>query len=176
MTGAKDVPPIHGSAARAVAELLGSARLMALGVNRPDGWPQVTTVGYVNDGLALYFVIARDSQKFANLQVDPRASAAIRPEGAEADTVGVSIAGRVTEVTDPAEVERLNRMVFARYPEACAFCPGGASVAVMRLTPEIIAPVAVIGGRSRAQTYTLGEGGAPPEADPGAGRGVSALF
>lgn len=114
-------PPIPSGAVAAVAELLASARLMALGVNRPDGWPQVTTVGYVADGLKLYFVIARDSQKFANIQADPRVSAAIRPEGAEADTV------------------------------------------------------AVIGGRSRAQTYAIGEGGAP-EPDPGAGRGVSALF
>lgn len=168
-------PPIPSGAVAAVAELLASARLMALGVNRPDGWPQVTTVGYVADGLKLYFVIARDSQKFANIQADPRVSAAIRPEGTEADTVGVSIAGRAEEVADPAEVERINRMVFERYPEARAFCPGGASVAVMRLVPEIIAPVAVIGGRSRAQTYAIGEGGAP-EPDPGAGRGVSALF
>lgn len=175
MTEANETPPIHGGAVAAVAELLGSARLMALGVNRPDGWPQVTTVGYVNDGLMLYFVIARDSQKYANLQADPRVSAAIRAEGAQADTVGVSIAGRAVEVTDPAEVERLNRMVFERYPEAGAFCPGGASVAVMRLAPEIIAPVAVIDGRSRAQTYSIGAGGAP-EPDPGAGRGVSALF
>ncbi len=175
MTATTETPPIHGGAVAAVAELLGSARLMALGVNRPDGWPQVTTIGYVNDGLKLYFVIARDSQKFLNIQADPRVSAAIRPEGADADTVGVSLAGRAVEVTDPAEVERLNRMVFDRYPEARAFCPGGTSVAVMRLSPEIVAPVAVIGGLSRAQTYAIGPGGAPPPS-PDAGGGVSRLF
>jgi hypothetical protein len=45
----------------------------------------------------------------------------------------------------------------------------------MQLSPEIVAPVAVIGGRSRAQTYAIGPGGAPA-ADPGLGRGVSRLF
>jgi nitroimidazol reductase NimA-like FMN-containing flavoprotein (pyridoxamine 5'-phosphate oxidase superfamily) len=175
MTATTDVPPIHSSAVAAVAELLGSARLMALAVNRPDGWPQVTTVGYVSDGLNLYFVIARDSQKFLNIQADPRVSIAIRPEGADADTVGVSLAGRAVEVTDPAEVERLNRMVFDRYPEARAFCPSGTATALMRLSPEIIAPVAVIGGRSRAQTYAVGPGAAP-STGPGAGYGVSRLF
>lgn len=170
-----ETTPIHGGAVAAVAELLGSARLMALGVNRPDGWPQVTTIGYVNDGLKLYFVIARDSQKFRNIQADPRVSVAIRPEGADADTVGVSLAGRAVEVTEAAEVERLNQMVFERYPEGRAFCPSGSSVAVMRLSPEIVAPVAVIGGRSRAQTYAIGPGGAPPP-NPGAGVGVSRLF
>lgn len=175
MTATTETTPIHGGAVAAVAELLGSARLMALGVNRPDGWPQVTTVGYVNDGLKLYFVIARDSQKHLNIQADSRVSAAIRPEGGEADTVGVSIAGHAVEVTDPAEAERLNQLVFERYPEGRAFCPSGASVAVMRLSPEIIAPVAVIAGRSRAQTYAIGPGGAPPP-NPGEGQGVSRLF
>ena len=175
MTATTEVTPIHGGAVAAVAELLGSARLMALGVNRPDGWPQVTTIGYVSDGLKLYFVIARDSQKFRNIQADPRVSVAIRPEGAEADTVGVSLAGRAVEVTDAAEVERLNNLVFERYPDARAFCPSGSSVAVMRLSPEIVAPVAVIGGRSRAETYAIGPGGAPP-ASPGEGQGVSRLF
>ena len=175
MAAATETPPIHGSAVAAVAELLGSARLMALAVNRPDGWPQVTTIGYVNDGLKLYFVIARDSQKFRNIEADPRVSVAIRPEGADADTVGVSLAGRAVEVTEPGEVERLNQMVFDRYPEGRAFCPSGTAVAVMRLSPEIIAPVAVIGGRSRAQTYAIGPGGAPPP-NPGAGQGVSRLF
>lgn len=175
MSGQRETPPIHSGAATAVAELLASSRLMALGVNRPDGWPQVTTVGYVADGLRLYFVIARDSQKFLNLQADPRASAAIRPEGAEGNTVGVSLAGQVEEVLDPAEVERLNRMVFERYPEGRAFGPSGTAVAVMRLTPQIIAPVAVIDGRSRAQTYRIGEG-VEPVRNPGAGVGVSALF
>lgn len=175
MSAVEATTPIQGGAAAAVAELLGSARLMALGVNRPDGWPQVTTIGYVNEGLDLYFVIARDSQKYLNIQADPRVSVAIRPEGAEADTVGVSLAGRAVEVTDPVEVERLNRMVFERYPEARAFCPSGSSVAVMRLSPRIVAPVAVIGGRSRAQTYAVGPEGAPP-ANPGKGQGVSRLF
>lgn len=175
MTATTETTPIHGGAVAAVAELLASARLMALGVNRPDGWPQVTTIGYVNEGLKLYFVIARDSQKFLNIQADPRVSVAIRPEGADADTVGVSLAGRAVEITDPAEVERLNQMVFERYPEGRAFCPSGSSVAVMRLSPEIVAPVAVIGGRSRARTYGIGSAGAPP-ASPGEGHGVSRLF
>jgi general stress protein 26 len=180
MTATSGTTPIHGGAVSAVAELLGRARLMALGVNRPDGWPQVTTVGYVNDGLNLYFVVARDSQKFRNIAADPRVSVAIRPEGPDPDAVGVSLAGRAVEVTDPVEVERLNRLVFERYPEGRAFCPGGTAVAVMMLSPEIVAPVAIVGGRSRAQTYAIGPGaispGGAPTADPDDGGGVSRLF
>lgn len=45
----------HGPAiGRKIIELLDGHRIMTLATNRPDGWPQATTVGYVNDGLTLY--------------------------------------------------------------------------------------------------------------------------
>ena len=39
-----------------ILALLNNHRLMSLATNRPDGWPQVMTVGYVNDDLTLYFL------------------------------------------------------------------------------------------------------------------------
>ena len=36
-----------------ILELLNQHRLMTVATNRPDGWPQATTVGYVNDGLTI---------------------------------------------------------------------------------------------------------------------------
>ena len=38
-----------------ILEILDRNRLMVVATNRPDGWPQATTVGYVNIGLTLYF-------------------------------------------------------------------------------------------------------------------------
>jgi hypothetical protein len=38
---------------RRILSLLDEHTLATL---RPDGWPQATTVGYVNDGLTLYFL------------------------------------------------------------------------------------------------------------------------
>jgi pyridoxamine 5'-phosphate oxidase-like protein len=34
-----------------IEQLLNQHRLMTIATNRPDGWPQATTVGYVNEGL-----------------------------------------------------------------------------------------------------------------------------
>ena len=65
-------PPIHGGAVAAVVALLDAQRLLSLAVNRPDVWPQATTVGYVNEGLNLYVVVARTSQKLANIRADSR--------------------------------------------------------------------------------------------------------
>ena len=57
-------------------QILGSHRTMAISTVRPDGWPQTTIVGYAN-GLILYFLIFRASQKFANIAKDNRVSLAV---------------------------------------------------------------------------------------------------
>lgn len=148
-------PPIPGGAVAAVVALLDAGRLLSLAVNRPDGWPQATTVGYVNEGLNLYIVVARTSQKLANMTADPRVSVVIRSEARQGDAVGVSMAARATEITDPVLIERLDRSVRERYPDMHVFGPGADSVAVVHLRPEIISPVSVIAGRSHAQTFSL---------------------
>jgi len=147
--------PMPGGAVGAVVALLDSCRLMAIGVNRPDGWPQVTTVGYVNEGLNLYFVTARDSQKLANIKADPRVSVAVYSQAINGDAVGVSMAAKAEEVADPAVVERLNQMVFARYADLRVFGPGADAVAIVHLRPEIISPVGMRDGRSKAQCFSL---------------------
>lgn len=165
--------PIHGGAVDAVVGLLDRERLMSLAVNRPDGWPQVTTVGYLNEGLNLYFIVARASQKLANLQADPRASVAIRCSAdAHGDAVGVSLAGRVREVLDPVSIERLNDLVAARHPDLHVWCPGDDAVAVLHFAPETVSSVGVIDGRSSALTFSIGEG----EDDASAGGTESRLF
>ena len=153
-----DITPIHGGAVAAVVALMESQRLLTLGVIRPDGWPQVTTVGYVNDGLNLYMSVARDSQKLANIQADPRVSIAIRSESDHGDAVGLSLAGHASEVRDPALIAGINRLVAARYPDVSVYCPSGESVAVIHVAPLIIAPVAVSDGHSHPQTFSVGEG------------------
>jgi nitroimidazol reductase NimA-like FMN-containing flavoprotein (pyridoxamine 5'-phosphate oxidase superfamily) len=55
-----------------VLELLDQHRIMTVATNRPDGWPQATTVGYVTDGLTLYFLCSPQSQTAANLARDNR--------------------------------------------------------------------------------------------------------
>ena len=46
-----------------IETLLDQHRIMTVATLRPDGWPQATTVGYVNDGLTLYFLCGLDSQR-----------------------------------------------------------------------------------------------------------------
>jgi len=134
---------INAEALKEIAlRILSENRVMAVATLRPDGWPQATLVGYMYDGLTLYFAIARDGQKLANMQRDPRISIAIgRHDGDSPDLRGLSLAAKAVEVTDPDEVRRLNTMLVARYPEQEVFTPQGASVAVMRATPLVMSVI-----------------------------------
>lgn len=67
---------------RKAVEILEAHHLMAIATVRPDGWPQATMVSYANEGLLIYFVISRESQKFANIERDPRGSQPVRTTGA----------------------------------------------------------------------------------------------
>lgn len=141
--------------AAAIVELLGRERLMTLACRRADGWPHATTVGYLNEGLDLYFIVARNSHKFANLKADPRAAAAIRTTTARGDAAGVSMTGRADEILDPVVVARLNHLVAERYPQIHVYCPSADAVAVMHFRPATISVNSLTHGRSGVQTFRL---------------------
>ena len=157
MSSTSRITPIHGGAVAAILKLLDSQKLMTLAVNRADGRPQAATLGYLNDGLNLYFVTARDSEKLRNIIADPRVGVAVRGVAGEGEAVGLSIDGRAEEVTDGDEVQRLNDLIIERSPEISPWAPGGDSVAVVKVIPERVEAVAVIDGRSRAQTFSIGD-------------------
>ncbi|MNQ26015.1 Pyridoxamine 5'-phosphate oxidase [compost metagenome] len=172
--------PLSGRASREIIALLGRERLLTLACNRADGWPQATTVGYVNQGLDLYFKVARDSQKFANLKADPRASVAIRLSGPDCgDGVGVSMAGEVVEVTDPAVVEKMERAVVERFSGVDVHCPSGSPAALLHFRPTIVSTVGVVKGRSDPESFIVAGGPSKAEVaralpgDPPPARAVS---
>ena len=80
-----------------ILTLLDQHRIMTIATLRPDGWPQATTVGYANEGLTLYFLCLRDSQKAANLARDSRVSLTIDHDTPEVmATTGLSMAARAS--------------------------------------------------------------------------------
>lgn len=101
-----------------ILQILDSHRVMAVATNRPDGWPQVTMVGYVNDGFLLYCFVDRNSQKCANILRDGRVSIAIGSDASKpCDIKGLSLAGRASIVTGESELGYVSRLRLQRYPE-----------------------------------------------------------
>jgi nitroimidazol reductase NimA-like FMN-containing flavoprotein (pyridoxamine 5'-phosphate oxidase superfamily) len=122
--------------------LLDHHRTMRIATLRPDGWPQVTTVGYTNDGFAIYFLCGKDSQKASNLACDNRVSLAIDDDTPQVTEItGLSMAARAAVVDEPVEGENALRLLFQRYPEQKSMpvpLPTPAEVRIFRLTPTVI--------------------------------------
>jgi PPOX class probable F420-dependent enzyme len=127
---------------RKILDLLEQNRVMSLATLRPDGWPQVTTVGFSHEGLTLYFLCGPDSQKAANLARDDRVSLTIDKDSLQVMQItGLSMAGRAQRITDPAEVTRVLPLIMQRYPEQQEFnlpMPRPEDIALYRVTPTVI--------------------------------------
>jgi nitroimidazol reductase NimA-like FMN-containing flavoprotein (pyridoxamine 5'-phosphate oxidase superfamily) len=123
--------------------LLDQHRIMTIATLRPDGWPQATTVGYVNEGLTLYFLCGLHSQKAANLAHDDRVSLTIDRDTPDIMAItGLSMAARAQAVTDRAEVERILRLLPLKYPEQTSplpvTMPTPDDIRIFRVTPTVI--------------------------------------
>jgi nitroimidazol reductase NimA-like FMN-containing flavoprotein (pyridoxamine 5'-phosphate oxidase superfamily) len=125
-----------------ILALLDQHRIMTVATLRPDGWPQATTVGYVNEGLTLYFLCGLDSQKAKNLAADNRLSLTIDHDTADLMAItGLSMAARAQAVTDRAEAEKVLRMLPLKYPDMPPLpmkMPSPDEVRLFRVTPNII--------------------------------------
>ena len=123
-----------------ILELLDRHRLMTVATNRPDGWPQATTVGYVNDVLTIYFLCSPQSQKAANLARDGRVSLTIDHDVSDPMTItGLSMAALAQPVTDQSEVAKAMNVLGTRYPEYMSLpMPKSEEIAVYRVMPKVI--------------------------------------
>ncbi len=125
-----------------ILALLDQHRIMTVARLRPDGWPQATTVGYVNEGLILYFLCGRDSQKAKNLERDDRLSLTIDHDTADLMAItGLSMAARAQAVDNRAKAEKVLRMLPLKYPDAPPLpmkMPSPDEVRIFRVTPSVI--------------------------------------
>lgn len=113
--------------------ILNANRIMTIATVRPDGWPQATMVGYANDGWSLYFLIYRDSQKFANIVRDNRVAITVGQEPSEIRAIKAVYAGcEVFELTDFAERSQAWERLAQRHPNLTDLAPPkAAEVATM---------------------------------------------
>jgi len=120
--------------------LLDQHRIMTLATNRPDGWPQATTVGYCNDGLTLYFLCSPQSQKAQNLAKDSRISLTIDHDTSDPTTItGLSMAAYARGVADPDETAKAIKLLAEKYPEYAGFpMPNPQDIRIFRVTPTVI--------------------------------------
>jgi nitroimidazol reductase NimA-like FMN-containing flavoprotein (pyridoxamine 5'-phosphate oxidase superfamily) len=126
-----------------IGAMLAEAKDLTLATLRPDGWPQATTVGFVADGLLLYFACWEKGQKARNIAGDERVSFTVTlPYETWQQIRGLSGAGRAQRVTDGEELRRIGAAMAERFPELAEAAPGGVDsmpeAALFRIRPVVL--------------------------------------
>jgi hypothetical protein len=105
----------------------------------PGRLAAATTVGYVNDGLTLYFLCGPESQKAHNLARDNRVSLTVDHDVTDPMAItGLSMAAHAYPVTDSTEVAKPMQLLGQRYPEYASFpMPKPEEIRVFRVEPMV---------------------------------------
>jgi general stress protein 26 len=125
---------------RDVIFILDQANDMTIATVREDGYPQATTVSYVNEGLIIYFGCAAQSQKAKNIGHNAKVSLTVNLPYASWDEIrGLSVGGKAARVTDAKEMDRVGQMMLRKFPQIALYAPADMEqLVVFRITPEII--------------------------------------
>ena len=140
-------------------EILDSHHIMAISTLRPDGWPQTTIVGYANEGLTLYFLIFRSSQKLKNIRHDRRISFSAGGDSKElSQATAVYAAAHASEVTEPKERDRAWRVLVSRHPNLKEFdLPERTKAAMMKAVCEHVSVVDYRKGLGHTEELSVGD-------------------
>jgi len=137
--------------------ILNANRIMTIATVRPDGWPQATIVGYANQGLRLYFLIHRTSQKFQNITRDNRVAITVAREPGQLRDVKAVYAGcAVREVMELAERSGAWDLLAKRHPNLTDLAPPkDAEVATMAADCKHLSVLDYSQGLGHTETLTI---------------------
>jgi general stress protein 26 len=124
-----------------ILELMGEHNIMTLATIREDGYPQATTVAYVNDGLTIYVVVSPDSQKVDNIKKCNKVSLTIDRDYEDWSQIkGLSMGAIAEIVTNPDEFERAIAILEHKFPQIgkMSWHPTAETVALLKITPKVI--------------------------------------
>ena len=113
---------------------------MTIATIREDGYPQATTVSYVNDGLTVYFATAKNSQKANNIAKNNKVSLTIDRDYQHWNGIESLSMGAIAEpVNDTEEIEKVSSLMFEKFPEVTQYAADGMNdVAFFRIQPKVI--------------------------------------
>lgn len=144
-----------------VLDILQHGRDMTLATLRADGYPQATTLSYVNDGLTLYAGIGLGSQKAENIQHNHKVSATINLDYREwSDIRGVSLAANAEFVQGSEEVAHVAQALLRKFPKAASLSPSGGpqpwpGIIFLRIVPTVISLLDYRQGFGHTELYQV---------------------
>lgn len=121
--------------------ILDAAADLTIATVREDGYPQATTVSFVNDGATIYFGTWSKSQKAQNIARCDKVSATVDlPYADWGEIRGVSLGGRAKLVTDAAELAKVGQLMLQKFPQLAQALRGvdNSEMAIVRVDAEVI--------------------------------------
>lgn len=134
---------------------------MTIATIREDGFPQATTVSYVNEKTTIYFGCDANSQKAKNIARNGKVSITInRPYATWNEIEGVSMGAIAEIVSDPREIETIGARMFAKFPQIQELIAAGTELegasAFVRVTPVVISLLDYKQGFGHTELFQLG--------------------
>ena len=133
---------MDAAARKQIVSIIDDVDDMTIATVRDDGYPQATTVSYVNDGMTIYFGTSSDSQKSRNIAANNKVSLTIdRPYDNWDEIEGLSMSGTAAAVTDPAEKEKVGTLVLKKFPQVKDFMPPDMppeALVIFRIEPKFV--------------------------------------
>lgn len=116
---------------------------MTIATVRDDGFPQATTVSYVNDGMTIYFMTPSNAQKARNIAESNKVSLTINRDYESWDEIeGLSMGALAIAVDDPTEQEKIGKLLLTKFPQAAQYEPADGddtiSLVFYRIEPVVI--------------------------------------
>ena len=126
---------------------------------RNDGYPQATTVSYVNDGLTIYFGTTSDSQKAQNISANNKVSLTInRPYTTWDEIEGVSISGTAVLIADKAEQDEVGSLLLKKFPQIENYMPPDVppeALVLFQIEPQFISLLDYRKGFGHTELFVL---------------------
>lgn len=139
-----------------IVEILAHTNDMTIATIRPDGWPQATTVSFVSDGLAIFFVTGAQAQKAKNIAKNGKVSLTVdRPYKNWDEITGLSLGGTAERVTDEAEIAKIEKLMAKKFPQTADFSMPEDALAFFKVTPKVISVLDYSKGFGHTDTVTV---------------------
>lgn len=101
-----------------IISIINDTKDMTIATIREDGFPQATTVTYVNDGVDIYFITTADTQKAQNIAQNNKVSLTInRDYQTWNDIEGLSIGALATLIDDAEQQEQIWSLYMEKFPQ-----------------------------------------------------------
>ena len=148
---------MHPTLKATILELLSAQTDMTIATVRSDGYPQATTVSYVNDRLKIYFGCSKDSQKAKNIARSNKVSLTVNGHYSEWSQIkGLSIGGIADRVTADRELKLIEELMRAKFPQVAQYGDVvSTAVAFFKVTPLVISVLDYSKGFGHTDLVTL---------------------